>query len=136
MATIELKELLKRSSLLVKAVRWEREWVQTIYGGVRTNWQIVKELAAFSPNSGGSLRARGGLTLQSAQQTFPLICSLIGANAQSLASPQPIETMFPGQADSGDTRELAALFNRYGSDKSSTHNYHLLYAPLLGPKAQ
>jgi hypothetical protein len=30
--------------------------------------------------------------------------------------------------------QLASLFDQYGSDKSNHHNYHLLYAGLLGPK--
>ena len=37
----------------------------------------------------------------------------------------------------GDSRfgiQLASLFDQYGSDKSNHHNYHLLYAGLLGPK--
>jgi hypothetical protein len=147
MATIALRELLKRSSLLVNVVRsarvtrhkWGR-WVRTNYeivvGSVRTNYEIVNELAAFSPASGpaGAFRAKGGLTLKSAQQTFPLICSLIKAVSLSLIAPQPIETLFPAQASSNATAELATLFNQYGSDKSSAHDYHLVYAPLLGPR--
>jgi hypothetical protein len=128
MAAIALRELLKRCRLLVNAVHLARD-------GFRTNYEIVNELAAFvSPDSSGSLQARGGLALQSAQQTFPLICSLIEAISQSLIAPRPIETLFPAQADSSGAGELAALFNQYGSDKSSVHNYHLLYAPLLGPR--
>ena len=134
MATIALRELLKRRRLLVNLVHSARELWYKWGGGVRTNYKIVNELAAFSPSSTGSLKARGGLALQSAQQTFPLICSLIEAIPQSLIAPRPIETLFPADANSSGTRELAALFNHYGSDKSSVHNYHLLYAPLLGPR--
>jgi SAM-dependent methyltransferase len=125
-----LRELLKRSSFLVNAVRSARLWA----GGGRTNYDIANELAAFCPYSSGSLQALAALALQSAQQTFPLICSLIGATSQSPIAPRPIEAIFPAQADSSDTRELAALFNRYGSDKSSAQNYHLLYAPLLASR--
>jgi hypothetical protein len=133
MATIALTEFLKRRRLMVNLVHSARElWYKSV-GGVRTNYQIVNELAAFSPSSAGPLKERGGLALQSAQQTFPLICSLIEAISQSPLAPRPIETLFPAQASSG-ARELAALFNQYGSDKSSAHNYHLLYAPLLGPR--
>ena len=134
MATIALRELLKRRRLLVNLVHSARELWYKWGGGVRTNYKIVNELAVFSPNSTGSLKARGGLALQSAQQTFPLICSLIEAIPQSLIAPRPIETLFPVDANSTGTRELAALFNHYGSDKSSVHNYHLLYAPLLGSR--
>lgn len=37
------------------------------------------------------------------------------------------------QGDLGDT-SLAELFNKYGSDKSTHHDYHLLYEELLGSK--
>jgi hypothetical protein len=134
MATIALREFLKRRRLLVNVVHSARELWYKSGGGVRTNYKIVNELAAFSPSSAGSLQALGGLALQSAQQTFPLICSLIEAIPQSLIAPWPIETLFPGQANSSGVRELGALFNQYGSDKSCVHNYHLLYAPLLGPR--
>ena len=127
MATMALRELLKRNSLLVNVVRSART-------GFRSNDEIINELAAFCPRSLDAFRTRGGLTLQSAQQTFPLICSLVKAVSQSLIAPQPIETLFPAQASSSGTAELAALFNQYGSDKSSAHDYHLVYAPLLGPR--
>ena len=34
-------------------------------------------------------------------------------------------------AESSDSRDLADLFNKYGSDKSRKHNYHVAYASLL-----
>lgn len=33
------------------------------------------------------------------------------------------------------TEALEALFNQHGSDKSSTHDYHLIYAAVLDPQA-
>jgi hypothetical protein len=33
--------------------------------------------------------------------------------------------------ETGDSRDLADLFRKYGSDKSSKHNYHVAYASLL-----
>jgi hypothetical protein len=134
MATIALRKLLKRRRLLANLVHSARELWYKAGGGVRTNYKIVNELAAFSPSSAGSLQARGGLALESAQQTFPLICSLIEAVSQPPLAPQPIETLFPAHTDSSSVRELAALFSRYGSDKCSAHDYHLFYAPLLAPR--
>ncbi|MBA2587658.1 MAG: class I SAM-dependent methyltransferase [Alphaproteobacteria bacterium] len=37
-------------------------------------------------------------------------------------------------AGSSDTEELRALFQKYGSDKSTGHNYYLLYSWLLSAK--
>jgi SAM-dependent methyltransferase len=115
-------------------------WVQINYeivrGSVRTNYEIVNKLAAFRPDSAnaGAFRAKADLTLRSVQQTFPLICSLAKAVSQSMVSPQPIETLFPTQASNNESAQLAALFTRYGSDKSSVHNYHLVYASLLSSR--
>lgn len=38
---------------------------------------------------------------------------------------------FEGVADTTDARELAELFASHGSDKSTTHDYHVIYAGLL-----
>ena len=125
MATTAVRELLKRSGLLVKIVHGWRH-------GMRANDDIVKELVAFSPNSAGSFQDLAPLALQSAQQTFPLICLLARKASRPLIEPQPIESLFP-QASDSLMAELAALFDKYGSDKS-VHDYHLVYAPLLGSK--
>src|SRR5262249_45143750 len=89
----------------------------------------------FWPNSvGGSLRTRRALALQGAQQIFPLLSSLVSATTTRATSPIPIVDIFPDPAQDGAAAELADLFNQYGSDKSSSHDYHLLYAPILAPR--
>lgn len=114
---------------MVNAVRSIRTfWYK--WAGVQNNKDIVDRLAMFSPNSSGTLQALAGLALQSAQETFPLLSSLV-AGTRSQVVPRPVESMFPACIASRDATELAELFNRYESDKSSDHNYHLLYAPLL-----
>ena len=129
MPTNAIRELLKRSRLLV----WARTKYEIVRGSVRTNYQIVNELPAFGPGLGPrtAFRPRADLALQSAQQTFPLICSLAKAASQPLIAPQPIETLFPY---SDDAAELAVLLSRYGSDKSTAHDYHIVYASLLGSR--
>lgn len=39
-----------------------------------------------------------------------------------------------GRQEDSDTKELAALFNHYGSDKATRHNYYVAYASLLKGK--
>ena len=119
-----VKRLLKRSNLLVEAVHFVKY-------GARTNIEIVEKLAAFSPNSWGSVQDRSVLALQAAHQVFPLLSSLI-SKISPPASPVPIASIFPHAVQDSSTAELASLFNRYGSDKSSLHDYHLLYGPMLG----
>jgi hypothetical protein len=95
---------------------------------------IIENLAAFVPNSAGSMRARRALALQGAQQIFPLLSRLASATTTRATNPIPIADIFPGASQDGAAAELAHLFNAHGSDKSSEHNYHLLYAPLLAPR--
>ena len=88
MVVVAVKRMLKRSDLLVNVVSSAR-------GLVRTNLEIVEYLAAFLPNSDGSLRARRALALQGAQQIFPLLSSLISATATPPTCPVPIADIFP-----------------------------------------
>jgi hypothetical protein len=131
MVAIALKRLLKRSTLLVNAVHAAKEY--KLVSWVRTNHEIVERLDAFVANSAGSLKARGGLALEAAHQTFPLLVELVASTSSTLASPLPIDKLFLDAANNSNTSELASLFNKYGSDKSSSHNYDLLYASILGP---
>jgi hypothetical protein len=140
---VSLREALKRSNLLVNAVRSTRRLrykikagYEIVRGALRTNYKIVNDLAAFSPDStpDGAFRARADLTIQSAQQTFPLILSVAKAVSRSVISPQPIEALFPIGASSDGSAQLAASFVHYGSDKSTVHDYHLVYAALLSSR--
>jgi hypothetical protein len=125
MCAVAVKEFIKRSTLLVNSV---------IFGdGVRSNRDILQYLTPFYPNSIGSLKARSAIALQAAQQTFPLFISLMSATCVPPASPKPIVGIFPGADQDAAAEQLADLFNKYGSDKSSTHNYHLLYGPMMAP---
>jgi hypothetical protein len=138
MMGMSLKKGLKRSSLVVNTVHAfqsiKHKWQVGSFGWVRTDNEIVRRLNTFSPNSRGSLHAQAGVALQSAQQVFPLLCSIIETNSKSLLAPRPIEDIYGPQTNSNDVIQLASLFDQYGSDKSNYHNYHLLYAGLLGPK--
>jgi hypothetical protein len=127
--TVAVKELLKRNKFFVAAVRAAR-------GSMRSNEEIVEEIPIFAPNSAGSMNARAALALQAAQQTFPFLVDLVTATKGSPAQPRPIATVFPESAQAADTIELGALFDRYGSDKSSFHDYHQLYAPMLACRRQ
>jgi len=129
-----LRRLLKKSSLLLQMVRSVRRFRNKWGGWVRTNFEIVEKLAVFSPTSRGPLQDRGALALQAAEQVFPLLSSLISVTSKKAVSPVPIESIFSDTVQDDATAELAYLFNRYGSDKSSAHNYHLLYGPMLGPR--
>ncbi len=48
--------------------------------------------------------------------------------------PIKVENFVGASAQNADTEELRALFYKYGSDKSTGHNYYLLYSWLLSAK--
>ena len=48
--------------------------------------------------------------------------------------PVKLEDFVGAGIENADTDELRALFQKYGSDKSTGHNYHLLYSWLLGAR--
>ena len=56
--------------------------------------------------------------------------------ARPKVAPITVEDFVGASAQSADTEELRALFQKYGSDKSTGHNYHLLYAWLLSSRRQ
>jgi SAM-dependent methyltransferase len=108
--------------------------LRAISRGARADFDVIDRLAAFAPISLGSLSMRTGVALQGAQQVFPFLSVLAQRMSQRAFLPVRIENAFGVHKAEHETAELAMLFERYGSDKSSLHDYHLLYGPLLGPK--
>lgn len=127
----DARRLVKRSNSLVKAVH-------SVKGVVYDDWvrkaELRERLSAFAPNSAGRLSDRGVLAVQAAQQVFPLLSSLISMTSPLPVDPVPIADIFPRAAHDRSTAEIANLFNLYGSDKASEHDYHRLYGPMLGPR--
>jgi SAM-dependent methyltransferase len=58
--------------------------------------------------------------------------AVVALSEQTHVEPKPWTEFFP---ETKDSDALAALFNRYGSDKSGKHNYHVIYASLLDRNA-
>lgn len=56
------------------------------------------------------------------------------ANPLGMRSKKDIESYRIDPENQPDCDDLVSLFNQYGSDKSSTHNYHLVYAYVLSKK--
>jgi hypothetical protein len=96
--------------------------------------RIVESFPLFTPYSIGSARKKAALTIQAADQTFPLLRDLLSHNGMQIEEPVAIERF----VDTADKRaaadELRDLFDQYGSDKSSYHDYHLLYGPILADR--
>ena len=98
-----------------------------------TKLDIRKSFPAFGPSSSGINKDLANLTIQSINQTFPLIESLLA----SLSIEIPIISVdeFSKQVNSQQqSMDLKILFNQYGSDKASKHNYHLIYGAVLSER--
>lgn len=76
----------------------------------------VGNLSAVFQDMEGSLRA---------------LASLSEKYGSSVQRTNWTDEPFAAMEDDKDAIELAGLFKRYGSDKSTRHNYHLIYSYLL-----
>lgn len=97
--------------------------------------QVVEGLPLFTPSSGGSIMTRAALTFESANRTIPLLAQLAQhcpgfVRTETLASSNVISDASATQAATA----MRELFVARRSDKSTVHNYHELYGPLLRRK--
>jgi hypothetical protein len=124
-------KLLKTIPLFVYLRR--KLWLFNNSRGYFVKLNIHKSFPAFKPSVDGKSRDIANLTIQSINQTFPLIESLLS----SLSIDIPVTSVdeFSKRSDSHQpSRELKVLFDQFGSDKASKHNYHLIYGTILSEK--
>jgi hypothetical protein len=93
---------------------------------------LIEGLPLVTPSSGGSLVARAALTLKSANDTFPLLARL-AENQSGFIRVEPLQpTSVSSEPEAVDAANaLRDLFVSHCSDKSTRHDYHQLYGPLL-----
>ena len=90
-------------------------------------------MALFAPFSSGSPEARAALAVQAAAHAFPRLSELLTQlSGVSPAPPIPATAFCVSTASRAAAESLRMLFDRHGSDKSSAHNYHLIYGRVLG----
>lgn len=91
--------------------------------------RVLKDLPAFVPNSRGSRLLLADLAWQSVRSTFPLLNQLLRRDHPAVFD------QVTAEAFCGDSRAaaeaLAALLDRYGSDKANFHSYHYIYARIF-----
>ena len=94
--------------------------------------QISEVLKIFAPFSGNPPSLVTKLTLLSANSTFPLLEKLmVNISNKSLLKVVIAEQFFQTDETRIVSESLSELFMKYGSDKSKTHNYQLIYGPIL-----
>ena len=95
---------------------------------------LYQPLALFVPNSAGDSNALFKLTLLAVGQTFPLLSHLLGVIGRTKISPVRIEQILTDPEGKAAADVLKLLFDKFGSDKATGHNYHLLYGEILKNK--
>ena len=96
-----------------------------------TDQDIIAALPVFSVNSAGTPSAVAALALKSANQSFPLLATLISELSQHELHALPVEAALTSAAAHTAAQQLKTLFDHYGSDKANPHNYHFLYGHVL-----
>lgn len=137
-----LRRRLKASPSLVKAVKAARadRAIRSVERVLRqrvlrrSDARILESLPVFTPNSDGSTRDRAARTIQAANQTFPLILDLLSTMGRRIEDPIMIERFVDSSDKSAAAAELRHLYNYYGSDKATKHDYNLLYGSILTPR--
>jgi len=129
MFAARMRERLEQSPNLVRAKR--AIWATGRGMLPRDDTRIIEGLPLFTPNGAGSIRNRAVLTLEGADRTFPLLVDLAALGGKASDDPVAIRS-FANTAPKREAAErLRALFDRFGSDKSTRHDYHLLFGSIL-----
>ena len=87
---------------------------------------IYKNFSLFNPNSAGRHKSLGFFTYNSIIFSFPLILKII-----ETFSKIKIINLHSFSKKNKKSNNLKKLFNKYGSDKSKDHDYHLIYCNLF-----
>ena len=123
--TLNFFTVLKRNKLPNMLRELIPESLGMIY--LKTNFFI------FQPNGGGTDKMLTPLHVKSINQTIPLLEKIAGQNnheeKQIITSEQFRKLFFIKEIEANDSK-LAALFTKYGSDKTK-HEYHLIYSVIL-----
>jgi len=104
-----------------------RKWL-VLRSGVEK--YLIKNFDAFVPSSAGNTESLGNLTQNNINQIFPLLSSLISILKIKIDI-IPVKKFTNDVHFKKDCKLLRVLFNKYHSDKSKIHNYHLIYGSLF-----
>jgi len=93
---------------------------------------ICESLPLFSPLSGGVYKDLAELTMISANQTLPLmVCFTNEIRVGRLTEVKQAASLCGDSSSMESAEKLRCLFDNYGSDKSTDHEYHYIYGSLF-----
>ena len=87
----------------------------------------------YSPSVAGDSKLKGIHTIETINLIFPLISKLL-SKLNMKPKIMNLKSFCGRRQGIGESRELKELFNYYGSDKATIHDYHLIYASLFKSK--
>ena len=102
---------------------------------LRREREVVTRLACHAPFSVGNLSDRYALTLGSAGSCYDELLEFV-QSFDSGYTPALAQVLTPELHSTPQSELLNVLFERNGSDKSTTHDYHLLYGLTLAMPAK
>ena len=123
--SIALKSLLKKIPGLVTLNRVVRHPLRR----VMLDPPILFPL--YAPCSSGGWRSRARLTIKTINHLIPALQSLTASLGYTSVRTLKCDELLTSDGQFENARNLKALFDEYQSDKSTTHNYHLLYGYIL-----
>lgn len=105
-----------------------------IVGTGFSTFNVLKKFPAYVAHGWGTYGKRSKLTVLAINQlpiSMLAVVELLGQKRQNV-----IDVNLFCELNGFDTEEieLRNLFQRYGSDKASKHNYYLVYAGILSPR--
>mgnify|MGYP001484232284 CR=1 FL=1 len=120
--------LIKKSPLYSAIKLWRKFGGRQVTEGT-TKLNILKTFPQFETHGWGLYDIRAKLTIQSINQVIPALNAFCEKNNRNEFFEKEVESFFAEM--SSEKEMLAELFNKYGSDKASAHNYFELYASIL-----
>lgn len=97
----------------------------------QSRMNVLQAFPLYRPYSGGSYKNRAPLVLQSINDMVPAL-KAFGARIGMSEVPILKDTAYAERNGPGKVEALAALLKDHGSDKADLHDYHRVYASILG----
>jgi hypothetical protein len=96
-----------------------------------TSLNVLQSFPLFAPFSDGKYEDKATLTIQTINQTVPLLSSLATLVGKRKLEISPIQSFPTSDREHETVAELKTYLDKHGSDKANHHDYHFLYGSIL-----
>jgi hypothetical protein len=128
-----MNDLVRRAKGYIDAKRYAWKRHQNAHPSDRgfTQVNLLKEFSIFRPNMGGDYPVKAAITTESIRNTFPFLSRLSQSLGHAKLETTDCSDFSDDPVANSAALRLQQLFDLYGSDKSTLHNYHWLYGAIL-----